>query len=296
MLVSVSQSHALCSHCFLACFFRCGRAGCSLLCLGHIVSIVGLPPVLLRHCLVFRDLLNFVVRAGCFLRCDFLRRIVRAFGFCNILISVSLFKIVVTFAVNCQRPDLFQSLIKNWSNGRSSCCHRRLLLLVHTPHVERHSCSAQQLLFSLYHRPVSCLSRAALARTSVVCRFAPKTNVSLLSLLFKLAELGLRVRLASVASESLRLKTRAWQSSVRVVEHCAAKPDGFLLFTSPACAVPSPPQTVGSDDWCKLARSCSTGVPFHDCHVCATSHRGHCSRRHHDLALSLVTSSSRGMG
>ena len=162
--------------------------------------------------------------------------------------------------------------------------------------MERHRCSAQQLLFSLYHRaclvPVSCRLSADF-RCVQVCS---QNKCVLAEPVVQARRARSSSSLGKCCSESLRLKTRAWQSSVRVVEHCAAKPDGFLLFTSPACAVPSPPQTVSSDDWCKLARSCSTGVPFHDCHVCATSHRGHCSRRHHDLALSLVTSSSRGMG
>ena len=206
------------------------------------MSIVGLPPVLLRHCLVFRNLLNIVVRAGCLLRCDFLRRLVRAFGLCSILISVSLLKIVVTFAVNCQRPDLFQGLIKHWSNSRSSCCHRRLLLLVHIPHVERHRCSAQQLLFSLYRRaclvPVSCLS--------------PLARVFLLSLLLKLAELGVRASLASVVSGSSRLRTRAWQSLVSAWSSTrfAPKSDGFPLFTKPAAVI-----VLYSDTFPRLPRS-----------------------------------------
>ena len=61
-----------------------------------------LLPVLLRLFLAFINLLDFVVRVGCLLRFD------RAFGFCSILLFVC--------------PSKFSC----WSNGRSSCCHRRL--------------------------------------------------------------------------------------------------------------------------------------------------------------------------
>ena len=46
---SESRSRALCGHGFLACLICCGRARLSLLCLGHIVSIIGLLLVLRRH-------------------------------------------------------------------------------------------------------------------------------------------------------------------------------------------------------------------------------------------------------
>ena len=42
-------------------FFCCGSVSFSLLRLGHIVSIVGLLPALLKHFLAFINLLNFVV-------------------------------------------------------------------------------------------------------------------------------------------------------------------------------------------------------------------------------------------
>ena len=44
-------------------------------------------------------------------------------------------------------------------------------------------------------KPVSCMSGAALARSPVGCRFAYKARVFLLSLVFKLAELGVRASL-----------------------------------------------------------------------------------------------------
>ena len=70
---------------------------------GHIVSIVGLLPILLRHVLAFVNLLDFVVRVGCLLRCDFLRCLDRAFGFCSMLFVVSPLKL----------PGLLMSIAKD---------------------------------------------------------------------------------------------------------------------------------------------------------------------------------------
>ena len=72
----------------------------------------------------------------------------------------------------------------------------------------RSNCCSDQTIM-----PVSCLSGAVLARSPAGCVFAPRARVSLLSLLFKLAELGIQAPFASV--EILRLAI----DCVRVVEH-----------------------------------------------------------------------------
>ena len=59
--------------------------------------------------------------------------------------------------------------------------------------------------------------------------------------MLELAELSVRARLASAGS-SLLLEARARQSSVSAWL-------GGRALTVPAFAVPSPPQTVGSDEW-----------------------------------------------
>ena len=69
--------------------------------------------------------------------------------------------------------------------------------------------------------------RATAALPSVCCSVCTIEFVSLLNLLFKLAELGVRASLASVSNslslKGSRLRTRAWQSSVsasgRLVPH-----------------------------------------------------------------------------
>ena len=90
------------------------------------------------------------------------------------------------------------------------------LPLIHTPHVER-----QPLLCAASVQPV------------------PSKSVSLLCLLFRLAELSVRASLASVTSGSSRLRTRAWQSSVSAWSSTgfAPKSDGFPPFMSPAAAI-----------------------------------------------------------
>ena len=119
---------------FFARFFRCGRAGFSLLCLGHIV--VSLPPVLLRHFFTFIKLLNFVLRVGvCFGAAT------------SFVVSIARLELLPTFGVSCQRSDLSHSLINVSQTVGLSRRHRRLhVIIARSSHV--HS----QLLFSLYHR------------------------------------------------------------------------------------------------------------------------------------------------
>ena len=146
------------------------------------------------------------------------------------------------------------------------------LLVVHTLHEERCRCSEQQLLFRLNHQayfvPVWCrlgllLGARLLPRHARPFRACCSSSLNSV-FEFDLAELGVRALLANPGSVRLAVV------SVGVVDHCAAKLDGLSLFASLAFAVPSPPRTVGSDDSCKLLRSCSTVVPLHDCHASAT--------------------------
>ena len=91
--------------------FCCGRVGPSLLCLAHTVTIVGLLLELLEHLLgLCRPSQRRCMTRLFFLRCDVLRCLDRAFGFCSILPLISPLGNVVTLDVNCQRPDLFHSL------------------------------------------------------------------------------------------------------------------------------------------------------------------------------------------
>ena len=154
------------------------------------------------------------------------------------------------------------------------------LVLNHTPYVQRHRCSAQQ-------------SGVAFTRSPVRCKFAPKARVFLLSVLFKLAELGVRARSASVGHSLFLVASVAAWSSTRF----APKSDGFPLFTSPDFAAPSPPRTEGSDDWCKLLRSCFTMTPVHGCVVRDLTSRSlfASAPRPREVWRLLVAPSSRGM-
>ena len=203
------------------------------------MSIVGVLLVLLGQLLAFTDL-------GCFLRCDFHRRLDHAFNFCSIFLLFGLLELWWLLVSMCQRPDLFQplsTLVRQsvFLLSLSSCqmvqyssslrfasmiffSSTDLLvnlvdpLLTHTPY---HRFSAQQLPFSSHHQgclvPVGC-------RVDAVSRW---------------------VQLAWQVLEAC-----AWKLSVsaRSSTKFAPMSDGFPLFTSPAFVVSSPPPSVGSDD------------------------------------------------
>ena len=134
--------------------------------------------------------------------------------------------------------------------------------------------SAQQLLFIL--------SRACLVRPwRGHPRWVPVCFQSTCVLAepgVKLAELGVRASLASIGN-SLFLKNSRLAKRLcprgRALRPCAAKSDWFPPFTSLPFAVPSLPQMVGSDGWCKTA-----AIPFPRLpRVRDFTSRSHCWRR-----------------
>ena len=157
------------------------------------------------------------------------------------------FKAFVTLDVNYQKPGIFHRPI-----NAGQTVDPLVVIVV---------CSISPTLLTW--------SATAVLRSDC-CSACTIKPVSLLNLLFKLAELGVRASLASVSKliflKAPPLRTHAWQSV------SASRP------ALSASAVTSPPQTVDSDDWCKLLRSCCTLRPFSTIAVCATSHRSRALR------------------